>query len=100
MAEYTVKLYARLYRDLDEIYAYVAYTLLEPGTAVKLIDDLETAILSLEHMPNRGAVRRIGIYANGDYRQLFVKKYAIVYRVLHERKEVHVVTVRYVASNF
>ena len=51
-------------------------------------------------MPNRGAVRRIGIYANGDYRQLFVKKYAIVYRVLHERKEVHVVTVRYVASNF
>ena len=37
---YVVKLYARAYRDLDEIYAYIAYTLLEPGTAVKLIDDL------------------------------------------------------------
>ena len=73
---------------------------LEPTAAANLADELEAAILSLEQLPDRGAVRRTGIYANGDYRQLFVKNYVIVYRVLHERKEVHVVTVRYTASNF
>lgn len=97
---YVVKLYARAYRDLEEIYAYIAYNLLEPTAAANLADELEAAILSLEQLPDRRAVRRTGIYANGDYRQLFVKNYVIVYRVLHERKEAHVVTVRYTASNF
>ena len=79
---------------------FIAYNLLEPTAAANLADELEAVILSLEQLPDRGAVRRTGIYANGDYRQLFVKNYVIVYRVLHERKEVHVVTVRYTASNF
>ena len=100
MDKYTVRLYARAYRDLDEIYAYIACNLLEPGTASELVRQLESAILSLQQLPDRGAVRNRGIYANGDYRQLFVKNYVIVYRVLHESKEVHVVTVCYAASNF
>lgn len=97
---YNVKLYPRAYRDLDKIYAYIAYNLLELSTAVNLVNELEAAILSLEQFPDRGAARRTGIYANGDYRQLFVKNYVIIYRVLHEEREVHVVTVRYAASEF
>ena len=97
---YSVKLYPRAYRDMDKIYAYIAYNLLEPGVAANLVNELETTILSLEQFPDRGAARRTGIYANGDYRQLFVKNYVIIYRVLHEQREVHVVTVRYAASEF
>ncbi len=97
---YSVKLYPRAYRDLDKIYAYIAYNLLEHSAAVNLVNELEAAILSLERFPDRGAARRTGIYANGDYRQLFVKNYVIIYRVLHEQREVHVVTVRYAASEF
>ena len=100
MDKYSVKLYARAYRDLDEIYAYIANTLSEPGTALNMVDALEEAIFSLEQMPERGAIRRIGIYANTGYRQLFVKNYVIIYRVLKEEKEVHIVTVRYAPSNF
>ena len=51
-------------------------------------------------MPERGAVRRSGIYANRDYRQLFVGNYIIVYRVKKEEKQVHIVTVRYAPSSF
>ncbi len=98
--KYTVKLYARAYRDLDDIYTYIAEHLLEPGTALNMVNELESAIFSLEEMPERGALRRIGAYANGDYRQLFVKNYVIVYRVLKENREVHIVTVRYSPSNF
>ncbi|MCM1219217.1 MAG: type II toxin-antitoxin system RelE/ParE family toxin [Lachnospiraceae bacterium] len=100
MDKYVVKIYARAYRDLDGIYTYIAENLMEPGTALNMIDELEKAIFSLEQFPERGAVRRIGAYANGDYRQLFVKNYAIVYRVHKNKKEVHIVTVRYTPSNF
>lgn len=100
MDKYVVKLYARAYRDLDGIYAYIAESLLEPGAALNMVEELEKAIFSLEQLPERGAFRRIGAYANGEYRQLFVKSYVIVYRVLKEKKEVHIVTVRYAPSNF
>lgn len=100
MDKYAVKLYARAYRDLDRIYEYIANNLSEPQIASNLIDALEKAIYSLEYLPERGAIRCIGTYANIGYRQLFVKHYIIVYRVLKEKKEVHIVTVRYAPSQF
>ncbi len=100
MDKYVVKLYARAYRDLGRIYSYIAETLLESDTALNMVDELEKAIFSLEQLPERGAIRRTGAYANGDYRQLFVKNYVIIYRVLKRKKEVHIVTVRYTPSNF
>lgn len=65
-----------------------------------MIEELEKAIFSLEQLPERGAIRRYGNYANGDYRQLFVKNYVIIYRILREVKEVHIVTVCYTPRNF
>ena len=100
MDKYLVKLYPRAYRDLDGIYTHIAGTLLEPATASKMVDELENAIFSLEILPERGAIRRIGAYANQGYRQLFHKNYTIIYRVMEERKEVHIITVRYIPSNF
>lgn len=99
MDSYIVKLYTRAYRDLDDIYTYIAKNLLEPGTALHMVDELEKAIFSLEQLPERGAIRRVGGYANGNYRQLFVKNYVIIYRVLKEKKEVHIVTVQYTPSS-
>ena len=97
--KYTVKIYAKAYRDLDSIYAYIAENLLAPDHALALIDELESAILTLEHMPERGAIRRTGIYAKADYRQLFVKNYTIVYRIIKQTKEVHIVTIQYAPRN-
>ena len=37
--KYTVKLYARAYQDLEEIYSYIANSLLEPDTALNMVDD-------------------------------------------------------------
>ncbi len=90
---YVVKLYARAY-------PYIAENLLEPGTALSMVDELEKAIFSLEQLPERGAIRRVGAYANGDCRHSFVKNYVIIYRVLKTKKEMHIVTVRYTPSSF
>ena len=86
MDKYTVKLYARAYQDLEEIYSYIANSVLEPDTALNMVDALETAILSLAQFPERGAIRRVGAYSNKDYRQLFLKNYTIVYRIVKQKK--------------
>ncbi len=100
MDKYDVKLMPRAMRDLDGIYAYIAETLLEPGTALDMVDEIEKEIFSLDHMPYRCPERRHGVYANRGYRQLFVKKYTVIYRIDEAGKRVIVVTVRYSASNF
>ena len=101
MAEqYKVKLMSRALRDLDSIYAYIAQTLLEPGTALNLVSEIENEILSLEHFPYRCPIRRVGAYANKGYRQLFVKNYTVIFRVDEAEKTVIIVTVRYSASQF
>ena len=98
--KYSVKLLPRAYRDLDGIYTYIAETLIEPGIAAKFVDSLEEAIFSLESMPQRGAVRKTGAYANKGYRQLFVGNFTVVYRVAEAKKRVLGVTIRYSKSQF
>lgn len=100
MDKYVVKLLFRAYRDLDGIYAYIAESLLEPGAAQKLLDVLEQAIFSLGELPQRGALRKKGAYANKGYRQLFIKNFTVVYRVDEAKKQVIIVTVRYSKSQF
>lgn len=98
--KYAVKLLPRAYRDLDNIYAYIAETLTEPGVASKLADLLEEAIFSLENMPQRGGLRKTGAYTNRGYRQLFVGNFTVLYRIEESKKQVIIVTVRYSKSQF
>ena len=97
---YKVTLFERAYRDLDSIYDYIANTLLEPSTALNIIDNIEASILSLDTMPQRCPERKIGTYANKGYRQLFVGNYTVIFRIDKERKLVMIVTVRYSSSQF
>ncbi len=97
---YSVKLLSSAYRCLDDIYAYIAGELQAQQPAQNLIDKLEESILSLELMPQRGAKRRVGAYANKGYRQLFVNNFTIVYRIDEEKKQVLIVTVKYSKSEF
>lgn len=71
-----------------------------PETAVGMIELLELAIYSLENIPQRGAERKIGLYANKGYRQLFVKNDTIVYKIEEKEKIVVIHTVRYTPSHF
>ena len=100
MDKYIVKLMSRALRDLDGIYDYIANTLLEPGTALNLVDRIESAILSLETMPYRCPERKRGAYANRGYRQLFVENYTAIFRIDETKKTGIEVTVRYSLSEF
>ncbi len=100
MDNYSVKLMSRALRDLDKIYDYISHTLVEPGTALKLVERIENAIFSLETMPYRCPERRRGAYAYRGYRQLLVENYTVIYRIQESEKQVIVVTVRYSSSEF
>lgn len=100
MAKYTVKLMQRAAGDLDDIYNHIADDFKEIGTAEKIADALENAILSLDEMLYRGSIRRTGAFANRGYRQFFVKNFTIVYHIDEAGKMVIIVTVRYTPSSF
>jgi plasmid stabilization system protein ParE len=86
--------------DLDNIYNHIADDFKEIGTAEKMADDLENAIIGLENFPYRGALRKIGAFANKNYRQIFIKNFTIIYRINEEKKMVIIVTIRYTPSSF
>ena len=98
--EYNVKMLDRAYRDLDSIYNYIANTLVEPGIALNIVDDIENAILSLDSMPHRCPERKVGFYANQGYRQLFIGNYTALFRIDEVSKHVIIVTIRYSSSQF
>lgn len=100
MDKYEVRLMNQALRDLDDIYAYIAGNLLEPGVAAEMVDALESEILSLEYLPYRCPERRTGFFTNSGYRQLMVKNYIVIYRIDEANKQVLVVTVRYARSSF
>lgn len=100
MDKYTVHLMPRALRDLDGIYGYIAKELFEPAIAERQIERLENGILSLDTMPTRCSVRRVGTYGNKGYRQLQIDNYTIIFRVDETKKQVIVVTVRYSRSQF
>ncbi|MDR2568899.1 MAG: type II toxin-antitoxin system RelE/ParE family toxin [Oscillospiraceae bacterium] len=100
MDKYKVTMSDRALRDLDGIYEYIAKTLIEPGIALNLIDEIETGVLSLDTIPHRCSERKVGAYANRGYRQLFVKNYTILFRIDERKKTVVVVTVSYSSRQF
>ena len=100
MDKYDIKLLPKAYRDIDMIYGYIAETFKAPETANGIIDTIEDAILGLEHYPYRGAERKVGVYANRGYRQLFAKNFTILYRIDGKAKSVFIVMVKYSPSQF
>ena len=100
MDHYNVNFTPQALADLDQIYTYISYALLEPQTASRLLNRIENAVLSLEQMPYRCPERSRGIYAYQGYRQLLVEGYTVIFRVDENEKKVLIVTVRYSRSKF
>ena len=100
MDKYIIKLLPNAYTDTDQIYGYISEKFLVSETAENMVKSIEEAILGLEEFPRRGWERKVGVYANRGYRQLFIKNFTIVYRIDEKMKCVIIVTVKYSPSCF
>ncbi len=95
MDKYEVMLYPRAYRDIDEIYAYIALEKLTPENAQGQTDRIWDAIESLETFPQSHQDRMVGRYAGKGYKQLLIDNYIAIFKIDEATKTVYVVTVQY-----
>ena len=99
MEKYKVKLYSRAFRDIDEIYEYIAFEKLSPENAKGQTDRIKAAILSLDTFPQSHQDRLEGRYAGAGYKQLLIDNYIAIFKIDEESKTVYVVTVQYHGRN-
>lgn len=77
MDKYDVMLYPRAFRDIDDIYAYIA----------------------LEQFPEAHQDRLVGRYAGKGYKQLIVDNYIAIFKIDRATRRVYVITVQYQGRN-
>ena len=95
MAEYKIEITARAKQDLREIHAYIAGNLKEPKTAERLLDKIESEILTLNDMPLRHAVERDEHVRLRNLRKLIVDNYLVFYTVGKKTETVFIIRVLY-----
>ena len=92
---YKVKINPRAVRDLDNIFAYIAFDKLSPQNARGQVERIKTSILSLRLFPYSHQEREEGRFANMGYRQLIIDNYIVIYRIDEAEKTVYVITIQY-----
>lgn len=99
MGKYEVMLYPKAYRDIDEIYSYIAFEKQSPENAKGQTDRIWDAILGLDSMPSSHQDRQEGKYANKGYKQLLIDNYLAIFKIDEAAKKVYVLTVQYQGRN-
>ncbi len=82
-------------QDLQDIYEYIAYTLLAPETARRMTARIMKAIRSLESMPERNPLYKEEPWRSQGIRFLPVKNYLIFYIVNASTDTVTIVRIMY-----
>ena len=99
MVKYKVKLNARAFRDIDDIFAYIALEKLSPENAKGQTDRIWAALKKIRHFSTIPPERTEGRYAGKGYRQLLIDNYIAIFKIDEANKTVHVVTVQYQGRN-
>ncbi len=95
MDKYKVVLLKRAYRDIEDIYAYIAHEKLAQENAEGQMSRIKKAILGLDQFPQSHQDRIVGRYAGKGYKQLTIDNYFTIFRTDEKKKIVYVVTVQY-----
>jgi len=95
MTEYKIEITTKAKRDMREIHAYISSNLKEPNVADRLLDKIETEILTLKSMPLRHAVERDVQLKLKNLRKLIVNNYLIFYTVSEKTETVFIARILY-----
>ena len=82
-------------QDLRSIYEYIAFSLLEKGTAAQLYKDVTAEINALDMMPKRYPLYHDDHWASLGIHYLPVKDYLIFYHVDDDNEVVSIVRLGY-----
>lgn len=93
MTEYKIAITRPAELDLAGIYAYIADTLKEPMTAMRLYTTIKNEIMTLSALPERHPIVDEQPYAEIGVRKLFVENYVVFYVIDKERRVVSVIRI-------
>ena len=91
MDKYKVKLNPQAFREIDDIFAYIALEKLSPENAKGQTDRIWTALKKPETFPQSHQERNEGRYAGKGYRQLLIDNYIAIFKIDEASKTVNVV---------
>jgi toxin ParE1/3/4 len=80
-------------QDLDGIYEYIAYTLLEPVTAAKQTNRIMDAVDSLESMPLRYRQYDKEPWQSRGLRVMSLDNYLVFYTPIEAKKKVAIIRI-------
>ena len=93
--EYEVKITSQANEQMLEILRYIASELKAPDTALRLLDTLETAILSLARMPKSIALTAEEPWRSYGIHRMPVKNYLVYFWIDEDAHKVQVTSVVY-----
>lgn len=99
MDKYKVRLYSKAYRDLDDIFSYIAFEKLSPENARGQTDRIRKALADLDTFPQSHHDRTEGRYAGKGYKQLLIDNYMAIFKIDETKKIVSIVTIQYQGRN-
>lgn len=97
MNKYKIVMSENFDKELENIYYYIKYILLEPNIAKKLYNKILNKIFSLEYFPE-GYPKLFPNIQN--IRKLFVNNYLIVYYVDNQKRFVNILHIYHSKQNY
>lgn len=98
--KYELILTDRAKHDLEDIYEYIAKSLMAEKAAEKLINKFEKNILRLENMPESCSIIEKFEERKKQYRKLIINNYVAIYRIDEENKKVYIIRIVYGGRNY
>lgn len=97
---YNVVILPQAEKDITDILGYIENELLNPSAAKNLWTDMKEAIGRAQMFPYAmPVIKNERITLGKEYRRLDVNKYAIIYKIVEEQKEIRIFAVFYGPSN-
>lgn len=93
--KYKIEIIKQADADLRGIYEYIAFTLYDPEVAAGQLDRIESAIMSLDEMPERFRLCEKEPWYSRGLRQFLIDNYIIFYISEIRNKTVTVIRVMY-----
>lgn len=99
MDKYKIKLHARAFKDIDDIFSYITHEIQSPEYARGQTDRIWKVLKTLDTFPQSHQERAEGKYGGKGYRQLLIDNYIAIFKIDETEKIVNVVTVQYQGRN-
>ncbi|MDA3808989.1 MAG: type II toxin-antitoxin system RelE/ParE family toxin [Spirochaetaceae bacterium] len=85
----------KAYEDLRDIYRYIKEELQNNSSAIKIVDEVEERIATLEEYPLSGSLVQDEILQRKGYRKLIINNYIALYTTDDQQHEVHIIRIIY-----